>query len=172
MRRIVKQIWNIATTILVCAAVILAMLLWGVQLFGLELFVVQSGSMEPDYPVGALVYVGHVEPSELQVRDVITFQMEGNKRGTHRIVEIVDVDGQTFYRTKGDANEVEDVALVHPSAVVGRVVFDIPYLGYLVTEIQNPPGLYYAIAAVAVILLLCLLPDLIFKEKKQEETDI
>ncbi len=43
--------------------------------------------------------------------------------------------GQAFYLTKGDNNPVLDqeagVSVVNQSSVIGRVVFDVPYVGYL-----------------------------------------
>lgn len=145
---------------------VLAVLLWGVRFLGLEVFVVQSGSMEPAYHVGSVVYVRSVEPSELEVGDVITFNMSSSLRGTHRIIEVVDDGGSRAFRTKGDANEEADLGLVRASSIVGKVVFSLPYLGYFAAYIQQPPGSYLLISAGALILLLILLPDLLFPENK------
>lgn len=169
----VKKIWNAVTTVLIVAAVVLAALLWGSRLIGMDVFVVQSGSMEPEYHVGSLVYVKEADAGTLDVGDVITFQLSGDTLGTHRIIEVVYEDGEPAFRTKGDANDHEDNGLVTPAEIVGEVKFSIPYLGYLVVYIQGSPGKYVAIAAAAVLLLLVLLPDLLFddkNEKKQEET--
>ena len=135
---------------------------------------VQSGSMEPACHVGSLVYVKPVDAAELRAGDVITFELGGGVRGTHRIIEVLDDNGSLSFRTKGDANAVDDLNPVVPEAIVGQVKFTIPYLGFLVTYIQRPPGTYITISLVAVILLLTILPDIIFheekKSKKQEET--
>lgn len=168
----IKRIWNGITTILVLLVVLLALLLWGFRLFGLDAFVVQSGSMEPACPVGAMVYVQEAEPEQLQVGDVITFNLGGGVRGTHRIVEITQVDGELAFVTKGDANEEPDNTPVTPENIVGRVCFTIPSLGFVINYIQQPSGRYAAISVVAVMLLLIVLPDLLFddkKSKKQEE---
>lgn len=161
-----RKVWNIVTTVLLACTVLLAAVLWGVRLFGMDVFVVQSGSMEPAYPVGSLVYVRQTDPAELKVGDVITFELGGGVRGTHRIVEIVDSNGSAAFRTKGDANDAEDQGLVAPADIVGKVVFSVPRLGFFVAGIQKPPGMYVAISAVAVILLFSVLPDLIFDSKK------
>jgi len=60
-------------TVLVGAVVVLAALLWGFRLLGYEVLVVQSGSMEPEYPVGSMVYVKPVDAEQLRTGDVITF---------------------------------------------------------------------------------------------------
>lgn len=153
---------------LVAVMLLLAALLWGVRLLGMDVFVVQSGSMEPAYHVGSVVYVKPVDADELEAGDVITFQITGTVRGTHRIVEVVEDGGSRAFRTKGDANEEADLGLVKPSAIVGKVVFSIPLLGYFAAYIQQPPGSYVLISAGALILLLILLPDLLFPEKKSK----
>ena len=90
-----------------------------------------------------------------------------------RIIEVLDDNGSLSFRTKGDNNDNADFNPVLPEAIVGEVKFTIPYLGFLITYIQQPPGTYVTISVVAVLLLLTILPDLIFpeenKEKKQEE---
>lgn len=165
-----KKVWNIFTTVLVTAAVLLAVALVGVRLLGFQVFSVLSGSMEPAYPVGSLIYVKEVDHRELEAGDVITFMLSEDTVATHRIVEVVpDESDPTVlrYRTKGDANESVDGSLVHYKNVIGSPVFSIPYLGYVAAYIQNPPGMYIAISAGAVLLLLMFLPDL-FGDKKKE----
>ena len=73
MCKTVKRIWNWFTTVLVAVVVILALLLVGARLIGLQVFTVLSGSMEPTYHTGALIYVKKVDPYELKSGDVITF---------------------------------------------------------------------------------------------------
>lgn len=132
------------TSVIVALVVLLAFLLVGVRLFGLQVYTVLSGSMEPDYPTGSLIYVRKIDPTELEVRDVITFKLSGGTTATHRIVELVpdenDPDIMRF-RTKGDANDTADGSLVEADSVVGTPVFVLPYLGYLASFIRNPPGM-------------------------------
>lgn len=168
MMKPIKRIWNSVTSVLVTLMLLLAALLWGPGLTGMDVFVVQSGSMEPDYPVGSLVYVRETDASALEVGDVITFRLTGDTRATHRIVEIRQEDGVTRFQTKGDANQEAD-GFITAEKIIGKVVLCIPYLGFLVAYIQQPPGIYIAIAAVAVLLLLIVLPELIFDERKPKK---
>lgn len=163
MNKTVKKIWNGFTTAIVIVVVILALLLVGARLIGLQVFAVLSGSMEPTYHVGSLIYVKSVDPYELQSGDVITFMMNEDTVATHRIVEVIPDENDTSvvrFKTKGDANEAEDGSLVHYKNVIGSPVFTIPQLGYVANYIQNPPGTYIAISAGAILLLLVFLPDL------------
>lgn len=169
MQNMIKTIWNTITTILVTLMVILSALLWGFRLFGFEVLVVQSGSMEPNYHVGSLVYVKPVDAAELKVGDVITFELGGGVRGTHRIIEVLDDNGSRSFRTKGDNNDHADANPIRPQAIVGEVQFTIPYLGFLITFVQQPPGTYLAISIAAALLLLIVLPDIIFSKEQDEK---
>ena len=166
-----KKIWNAVTTTLVVLVVILAIMLVGVRLVGLQVYTVLSGSMEPTYHVGSLLYVKSVDTSQLEAGDVITFMLDEETLATHRIVEVVpdSDDPQTIrFRTKGDANDAEDGSLVHYKNVVGSPVFSIPQLGYFANYIQQPPGLYVGISAAALLMVLVFLPDLFAKDEKEE----
>ena len=172
MTRTFKKIWKCITSVLVALVVIVALLLVGARLTGLQVFTVLSGSMEPTYHVGSLIYVKDVDPFELDSGDVITFMLDENTVATHRIVEVVpdeEDDSVVRFRTKGDANENVDGSLVHYKNVIGSPVFTIPYLGYAVSYIQNPPGTYVAISAGAILLLLVFLPDLFGDDKKKKK---
>lgn len=164
MNKTVKKIWNSFTTILVVLVVLLAVLLVGARLVGLQVFTVLSGSMEPTYHTGALIYVKKVDTQKIQVGTPITFMMDEDTVATHRVVEVVpdEEDPSVIrYRTKGDANDAVDGGLVHYKNVIGTPVFTIPYLGYVASYIQQPPGTYVAISAGAIILLLMFVPDIL-----------
>lgn len=168
-KSILKRIWTIFTTVVVLLAVLLAVLLVGVRLFGMQLYIVQSGSMEPEYQTGSLIYVKEKDVDELVEGDVITFHLSQDIIATHRIVEVIKEDGNVNYRTKGDANDTVDGSLVNEKDVIGTPVATIPYLGYFVNYIQQPPGKYIAISVGAAILLFILLGDQFFEEKKKKE---
>lgn len=163
MNRTTKRIWNTVTLCLVILVVILAILISGTRFFGYPSYTVLSGSMEPTYHVGSLVYVKEVkEPAEIKVGDTITFVMDDSLTVvTHRVAEI-SPDGQYFY-TKGDANEARDGSPVHYKNVIGTVAFSIPHLGRLANFVKAPPGLYLVIAGALILLILCFVPEMLDK---------
>lgn len=170
----VKKIWNAITSLLVILVVIGAMLLGGVRILGYQVFTVLSGSMEPVYHTGSLIYVKDVDYRDLGEGDVITFMLNEDTVATHRIVGVVpDEEDPSVvrYRTKGDANDAEDGALVHYKNVIGSPVFTIPYLGYVANYIQNPPGTYIAISGGAVLMILVFLPDLLSSDEEEKKTE-
>ena len=84
-----RRIWGIITTLAVIAVVVLAILLVGVRVVGLTPYAVLSGSMEPTYHVGALIYVKDVAPADITVGMPITFVVnEDLLLATHRVVDI------------------------------------------------------------------------------------
>lgn len=169
MKQSFSKIWSIVSTVLVGAVVVLAVLLLGGRLLGWQVFTVVSGSMEPVYHVGDLLYVRPAAPADLQPGDVITFVMnEQLVVGTHRIVEVEDTGERLYFYTKGDANAAMDAAPVAQENVLGTPVFSIPLLGYVAAFVQQPPGSYVAVAVGAVLLALVLLPDLPGSKKRRE----
>lgn len=87
--RAIKKIWNFINTLLVAVVVLLAIALVGVRLVGLTPYAVLSGSMEPTYHVGALIYVKDIAPEEVEVGTPLTFIVnEELLIATHRVVDI------------------------------------------------------------------------------------
>ncbi len=170
MSNTLRKIWNIVSTVLVVLIVLCAVFLMGSRLLGYQVFTVISGSMEPEYSVGDLLYVKDVDVNTIQVGDPITFVLnEDLVVATHRVVRI-DAENQHFY-TKGDANETEDSAPVHFKNVIGVPQFSIPLLGYVSDFVQNPPGTYIAIGVGILLIILVFLPDMTGKKKKEEEPE-
>ena len=172
MGKTLKKILNVISTILVAIVVVLALLLVGARFIGLNVYTVLSGSMEPTYHVGSLIYVKDVDTDELKAGDVITYMLDEDTIVTHRITDVIpdETDPSIIrFQTKGDANDSVDGSLVHYKNVIGTPVFSIPKLGYLANYIQKPPGRYIAISAGAIILLLVFLPDLFSDDDKTEK---
>ena len=87
--KVLRKLWSVITTLLVAVMVILAVLLVGVRVVGLTPYAVLSGSMEPTYHVGALIYVKDVAPADITVGMPITFVVnEDLLLATHRVVDI------------------------------------------------------------------------------------
>ena len=168
----VKKVWNMVTSILVGIVVVIAVLLVGVRLVGLQVFTVLSGSMEPTYHTGALLYVKDVDYRKLEAGDVITYMIDEDTVATHRIVEVIpdENDPETLrFATKGDANNAVDGTPVHYKNVIGSPIFSIPKMGYFANYVQNPPGTYIVISAGALLLMLLFIPDLIFGDEEEDK---
>ncbi|MBO5222393.1 MAG: signal peptidase I [Clostridia bacterium] len=106
---------------------------------GFGVAVVLSGSMEPEFSKGDLIFV--TETAEYHERDIVVFQ-DGNSLVVHRIVKI-DGDAVT---TQGDANNTPDEP-IDRTAIKGKVVFDLPFVGNIVTFLKTPIGIICILAA-------------------------
>lgn len=170
MMRTIKRITDIVTTVLVAVVVVIAAGLLIARFFGIRAFTVLSGSMEPTYHVGSLVFVRQVDPLGIEPGDTITYLVADNTVVTHRCVEVLPDDEDSSvvrFRTKGDANNVEDASLVHGNNLIGKPVISVPLIGYAVNYIQHPPGTYIAVAIVVIVVLFVFWPDKREEKKKK-----
>lgn len=168
-QRKISFLKNLSTG-MVIAAMLVAFLIAGVRVFGLEVYGVLTGSMTPTYPTGSMIYVRDVDPLDLRVNDVITFSVSTNVIVTHRIVEIVPDDNNPSimrFRTKGDANSEPDAALVPTNSVIGKVTFSVPKLGYLANYIQQPPGIYVAFIVCGLMIAFVFYTDSLDNKAKK-----
>ncbi|MBE5786374.1 MAG: signal peptidase I [Clostridiales bacterium] len=168
-----KKMLKTITTLMVVVAILFAFFISGIRIFGVQVYGVLSGSMEPTYKVGSLIYVKKVDHNSLEVNDVITFRMNGGKTvATHRIVEKVPSEtnpNEYQFRTKGDANDHTDSELVGKNNLIGKVVFSVPALGHVAEYIQNPPGIYVAILVSALMIGFVFYTDKMTNGKKGEQ---
>ena len=119
----------------------------------IEVKIVQSGSMEPTIKTGALTIVKPL--ARYAVGDIIMFGKDTKTEvpTTHRIVADEVRSGVFYYTTKGDANEDPDPQAVAQSAVKGKVLFSIPYLGYLLDFAKKPLGFALLVGVPAVLVI-------------------
>ena len=171
---ICKRIWNVAIIVIIVAVLTLAVLMVGVRLIGLQPYTVISGSMEPTYHVGSMIYVKEVDPLKMQVDEPVTFYLNDNTVATHRIIEVIPDESNPnvmYYRTQGDANETPDGDPIRSDQIIGKPVFSIPYLGYLSVYIQTPPGRYVALGTCLAVLAAVFLVDLLKLIWKKDPPD-
>lgn len=103
------------------AVMLLAGIVTGLCVLFVRVVIITGSSMEPTLLPGDICVA--LKGSSAQAGDVILFQERGSKAVVHRVIGMEE--GPRF-RTKGDANEVEDRDPLAPEAVVGRVVWVLP----------------------------------------------
>ena len=131
------------------------------------LVVVESESMIPNLNVGDLLVLQAHAPEDIIVGSIIVYNADWHDKPiVHRVVERQLVGEEYHYYTKGDNNSARDPGYRLYEDIVGVVVFVIPYLGYVTLFLHQPYGL--AIVIVIFIVLL-VLPEFLFKEKKEEK---
>jgi signal peptidase I len=155
----------IQTLAAVSLLILILALLVGVlpSILGYESYVVYGGSMEPAIGTGDLAVVGPVRPEQFRIGDVITYRTPDRPEVivTHRLVGMEPGEnGQLSFQTKGDANDTVDKVLVQQRAVLGRVAYTIPRIGYLVDFARRVEGKILLIVIPGVLLALDYLLEL------------
>jgi signal peptidase len=121
---------------------------------GIPLTVLTS-SMEPRLPPGTLIVVRPVNPDDLRIGDVVTYQIRSGKPGviTHRIIAIASSsDGSRSFTLKGDNNSDPDNEPVIEAQIQGRLWYSLPFIGYVNNGVNGANKTW--IIPVAAVLLL------------------
>lgn len=148
IQKIILHLVNLVSVITIAAAVVVLCIVLltrpgeAPSIAGYTLFRITTGSMEPTYPVDTLILVKKTAPSRIQTGDVISFYSSDppldGAVNTHRVTG-VQTDGTHWsYKTKGDANNVEDAYGTGETALIGKVTGSSLFLGKLARLIVNP----------------------------------
>ena len=104
-----------------------------------------SGSMEPAFHRGDLLFLTNPSEEPIRVGEIVVFKIEGRDIPiVHRVLKVHETEnGTSKFLTKGDNNRVDDRGLyapgqlwLAPKDVVGRARGFLPYVG-MVTIIMN-----------------------------------
>ena len=165
-----------ANTIKKILAVILVILIYNIilifissenhriGLFGYRAYIITSDSMEPSIKHGDVVIVKKSKEENLQTGDVITFE-QNQELITHRIQKIEEdqTTNEKTYITKGDNNNIEDSENIKFSAIIGKCILTIPYLGNIISVLENK--------LIVLIIILIILILFFLKIQKQEKLE-
>lgn len=118
------------------------------ELFKYKAFTILSNSMGDNLKVGDVAIVKSL--NDAQVDDIIAFRTN-NEVVLHRVVEKIEKDNTTIYKTKGDSNENADLRIVDKSDIEGIYNSKIQYIGYVLIFLYK---YYMYIIVIALIYLL------------------
>ena len=148
--KIIKSILNIIMTIIIIVGSVFVILFC----IGIQPYVVESGSMQPDIPTGSLCFINKkAKYEDMKFGDIIAFKINSNAFATHRIVSITN-EG---FETKGDANNVIDNIITTKDNYIGQNIFSIPYVGLWVLVIQTTRGKIILGTIIIVLFLAAIL---------------
>lgn len=138
-----KLFFNILLNLVVLAFLLVAILLlissFRIPGFPLDARTVLTGSMEPAIPTGSVVFI--YPQAEYFEGDIITFKRVESSLEipiTHRIVAASPDEDK--FTTKGDANDAADAKTVGKNEIYGKVIFHLPFVGYLLDVAKTPLG--------------------------------
>ena len=123
-----KKAFKIIDTVLFsCVLAVALCLCVMIFFFHIKPVVVVSGSMEPEIPVGSLVFIDQRDQS-VDPGDVIAYGI-GDTMDTIIVHRVVDQNNDGTYITKGDSNDTADPASVTKQQIVGKEIFCVPKAG-------------------------------------------
>lgn len=159
--KIIKGIINVLTTLIICVGSLFIIL----YIFGIVPYVVLSGSMEPTIGTGSVCFINkNANIENIKEKDIIAFKLRDGTLVTHRAIKVDDSE----IITKGDNNKDADSNVVNKENFVGKNLFWIPKVGYVVKAFQTTKG---KIIAVAIIVLLLVSGFLFGEDKNKEKTN-
>lgn len=138
-----RLIWRTLVCLALAAVVVvLALAVLIPRLGGATPYTILTGSMAPERPPGTLVVVRPVDPEEIKVGDVVTYQLESGKPTvvTHRVISVgvsMKHPGERSFRTQGDANDIPDAEPVREAQIRGRLWYSVPHLGRISNTLNN-----------------------------------
>lgn len=156
IRRVAGFVGNAVAYVLLLAALLAALVLIVVPFAtGSQTYAVLTSSMAPQYPPGTLIVVKPVDFAELEVGDVVTYQLESGKPAviTHRITGITsDQQGNRMLVTAGDNNDAADPEPVREIQVRGKLLYAVPHAGYLANALgKSDRGVWVTVLAFVLI---------------------
>ncbi|KAF0714796.1 Aste57867_3683 [Aphanomyces stellatus] len=158
-RQLTHQFLNLGMVI------ISALMIWkglmGLTVGESPIVVVLSGSMEPAFQRGDILFLDNNKP-KLEIGDIVVFTIKDRPIPiVHRVLKVHtrESDATDFYLTKGDNNNVDDRGLyaqgqlwLERSDIVGIARASVPYLGYATILMNDYPAL--KVLAVGIMAIL------------------
>lgn len=145
-RKLVPALCNILGMMILLSVIVSFLPITLARARGHEVYNVVSGSMEPEIPVGSLIYVEPVVLETVEEGDVIAFHGMDSVIA-HRVVR--NRVGEGDFITKGDANEENDMNPVKYASVVGKMTHHYPIVGGLLEVYTTNIGKAYALCFAA-----------------------
>ena len=136
--------------------------------------IVLTDSMQPEIDGGDLIICHTIEAEEIKTGDVIAFfdpAGNGTSIVTHRVIEIVEENGELSFRTKGDNNNAEDKLLVSENDLVAIYKTRIAGAGNIAMFMQSPTGLIVCVVLPIVMLVgYDLIRRKLYERKRDDDT--
>ena len=137
--------------------------------------IVLTDSMYPEIESGDLIICNTTEAKDIKVNDVISFfdpAGNGTSIVTHRVIEILEDDGEIFFRTRGDNNNTEDKELVPAENLVGVYKMRVAGAGHIAMFMQSTAGLIICVVLPIILLVgYDIIRRRIYEKNNKQDTD-
>lgn len=103
-----------------------------IEVFGVSIITIDNNLMQPSIKKNTLVILKNIGDNEYFAKgEIIGYTINDNIR-VNRIINIINNNGHIYYITKSDMNFHEDIEPIQRKDVKGRILFEIPGIGFLV----------------------------------------
>jgi signal peptidase I len=126
---------------------------------------VLSGSMSPAFNRGDIIVISRISPDDVKVNDIVTFRT-GKSLTTHRVISI----GNSSFLTKGDANGDPDPSPIPADSVIGKMIFVIPFYGYIGNFVRTPFGFLLMVVLPGALIIVFELRKILKCRKKGRDS--
>ena len=122
----------------------------------INIYTILTQSMYPTIKAGDVVVTYREDNNKYNAGDVITFvsQYNAGMTITHRVKEVISLNDEYSYKTKGDNNNTADSEIIKGSSVVGKVVFKVPKAGYIQQFLVSKTGWIVAVVLPALGIII------------------
>lgn len=132
-------------------------------------------SMYPTYTQSDIFIIKNNGPESFELGDVIVYTNPYGTNVIHRVIDIMIIEEEYFFRVKGDnpvSNYVPDDpsgdTLISYSAVMGKVISRVPQIGHFSLAIQGNDAIRVVAYLLAILLAIVIL---VWPEDKKEDEE-
>lgn len=134
-------------------------------------FAIQTNSMEPIIDVGDVVVVKDIDTEDIQIGDIVAFNVDFNNDGyidvvVHYIDEIQPFGDDVVFKTKPHISDQQDSWTIEETDIIGVYDFQIKSVGRILLFAQSWIGRVMILFDIVVVSVIY---DMFKKPKKSDE---
>lgn len=138
---------------------------------GVRIFMIISESMKDEYEIGDILVSKKVPVEEINIGDNVTYRGEKMQFKdliiTHKVVEKRQMGDETYFVTRGLANNVSDPEIRYDQ-IYGKVIYKTIFLSSIAKLMSNQLTYYVLFTLVALIISIEIVSAIFMKDDEKE----
>lgn len=138
---------------------------------GVRIFMIVSESMKDEYEIGDILVSKKVPVEEINIGDNVTYRGEKMQLKdlviTHKVVEKRQMGDETYFVTRGLANNVSDPEIRYDQ-IYGKVIYKTIFLSSIAKLMSNQLTYYVLFTLVALIISIEIVSAIFTKDDEKE----
>lgn len=173
--KIFKYILYVLVVLLLVVTVVQKVSNNSLSVGGYRMFMIVTGSMEPEYMVGDILISKVTSEDKIKIGDDLTYMGKESsvkdKVITHRLIKIEEKNGKKIFTTKGIANQFEDPSITYDQ-IYGKVVYKTIILSTLAKLMSSTVSYYLVFIVIALIFSIEVVSIIFSKYDDDEDEEI